>query len=600
MTLTSEQRVVVEQPAGALTLVTAGAGAGKTYTLVSRLERLMEELNAGEILALTFSRSAVRELRERLLDQGGSVRHVHAQTFDSWALDLLTNVEADGDWYRRSFEGRIAAAQRAIERGLADDLFEDLRHVVVDEVQDLVGSRRDLVETLLERFDCGFTVVGDPAQSIYGFTVPKADERAGETNRFFDWLRVTFGEELTELSLSGNFRGQSQEARSALDFGPRLRANAEVGAAPGEPLYVELRDSLRSCLNLGRLDGFTADVLGDYNGTTAVLCRTNGQALIVSEALRRFGVPHRLRRSAQDRMTPAWVADLFHGTDGWSLSRERFDRVSIPDGYDRDKVWRCLQRTCDTRGRILDLSRLRTAIAAGRMPDELTDEPSCDLVISSFHRAKGLEFDRVVVVDPGPLDPARDAVDPSEEARLLYVAMTRPRHELEWLDALNTGGIRIDRGTGRWARYGYRHWVRSGLEVTGSDVHPGLPAGQEYLRDRVAAGDEVVLLRADGESATDEESPSYTVSHDGREIGVMSQGFRSDLHRLLRTSRSFRPRNWPKAVTGLHVDDLETVAGTEAAGSRAGLGPHGIWLAPRLMGLGTFVWDGKGQIYDPA
>jgi hypothetical protein len=601
MTLTPEQRVVVEQPAGALTLVTAGAGAGKTHMLVSRLERLMtEELNAGEILTLTFSRSAVRELRDRLLDQGGSARYVRAQTFDSWALDLLTNVEADADWYRRSFESRITAAQSAIERGLADDLFEDLRHVVVDEVQDLVGSRRELVETLLERFDCGFTVVGDPAQSIYGFTVPNADERAGETNRFFDWLRVTFGEELTELSLSGNFRGQSQEARSALDFGPRLRANAEAGAGTGEPLYPELRDSLRSLLNLGRLDAFTADVLGGYDGTTAVLCRTNGQALIVSEALRRFGVPHRLRRSAQDRMTPAWVAELFHSTDGWSLSRERFDQVAIPEGHDRDKVWRCLQRTCEARGRILDLSRLRTAMTAGRMPDELTGEPSSDLVISSFHRAKGLEFDRVVVVDPGPLDPVRDAADPSGEARLLYVAMTRPRHELEWLDALNTVGIRLDRGTGRWARYGFKRWVRRGLEVTGSDLHPVLPTDQDYLRDRVAAGDQVVLLLADDEPAAEEESPSYTVSHDGREIGVMSQGFRSDLYRLLRTSRSFRPRNWPRAVTGLHVDDLETVAGTEAAGLRAGLGPHGIWLAPRLTGLGTFVWDEKGQIYDPA
>jgi len=68
--------------------------------------------------------------------------------------------------------------------------------VVIDEVQDLVGARRELVEALVDRFECGFTIVGDPAQSIYGFTVKDRTARAGETNRFFEWLRNTFGEEL--------------------------------------------------------------------------------------------------------------------------------------------------------------------------------------------------------------------------------------------------------------------------------------------------------------------------------------------------------------------------------------------------------------------
>lgn len=71
--LTTEQTTVVEQPADSLVLVTAGAGAGKTYTLVRRLDHLLQDegLSAGEVLVLTFSRAAVRELRERILSQGG-------------------------------------------------------------------------------------------------------------------------------------------------------------------------------------------------------------------------------------------------------------------------------------------------------------------------------------------------------------------------------------------------------------------------------------------------------------------------------------------------------------------------------------------------
>ncbi len=60
--LTDEQRAVVEQPWSARVLVTAGAGAGKTHTLVRRLDALCghedpeEALEAAEILVLTFSR----------------------------------------------------------------------------------------------------------------------------------------------------------------------------------------------------------------------------------------------------------------------------------------------------------------------------------------------------------------------------------------------------------------------------------------------------------------------------------------------------------------------------------------------------------------
>ena len=126
--LTDEQRAVVELPADAMALVTAPAGAGKTYTLVRRLDRLVaeEDLSAGEILVLTFSRAAVRELRERLLRHGDAARHVRVQTFDSWALDMLTKVDEQGGWYERSFDDRIKGALDALEKGLADDLYEDL------------------------------------------------------------------------------------------------------------------------------------------------------------------------------------------------------------------------------------------------------------------------------------------------------------------------------------------------------------------------------------------------------------------------------------------------------------------------------------------
>ncbi|MFJ2030752.1 UvrD-helicase domain-containing protein [Streptosporangium sp. NPDC087985] len=613
--LTAEQEAVVRQPADALLLVTAGAGSGKTHTLVRRLDVLVaqEELGAGEILVLSFSRAAVRELRTRLARHGEAARHVRAQTFDSWALDVLVQVAADEEWRSRSFEDRIVGATDAIADGRADHLYEELRNVVIDEVQDLVGSRRELVETLLERYDCGFTVVGDPAQAIYGFQVEDPEERAGETNRFFDWLRITFGDDLLELRLTENFRARTEESRTALPIGPVLRAGAEARDAPhlGPKTFNELRTALLGTLNIGELDDeFVLAALRDPVGSTAILSRTNGQALLVSGQLHAGQVPHRLQRAAQDRAVPSWVATLFRSSIGSVLTRDRFDEL-IPDlrlspGDDPDALWGLLLRSTTRRGNrhSIDLVDLRSALAAGRLPDEITAQPSSPLVVSSFHRAKGLEFDRVIVVDPGPLLDGRES-DPDEEARMLYVAMTRPRDELMWLNTPDTRLVRKGRAA-RWGRYGWQRWQRMGLEFLGEDVHRDEPAGasvlsgnpveiQDYLRTEISVGDDLVLERLYEVSLEEGQSPPYLVRHADRPIGTTSRSFHRDLHGFLRLSRDYVPRNYPRVITGVHLDTVETVAGSEAAGSVAGLGAHGVWLVPRLTGLSWFGYDAKDE-----
>src|SRR5690606_34740765 len=143
----------------------------------------------------------------------------------------------------------------------------------------------------------------------------------------------------------------------------------------------------------------------------------------------------------------------------------------------------------------------------------LVAQPPARLVVSSFHRAKGLEFDRVLVVDPGPLrekspeDKSKKVDrDPAEEARLLYVAMTRARHELYLVPAVDMRKIRIHDATDRWGRYFFQRWRRDGLELRGGDVATEYPAGsvdfeadaaamQHYLATAVRPGDAVELTR---------------------------------------------------------------------------------------------------------
>ncbi|WP_079148873.1 UvrD-helicase domain-containing protein [Streptomyces agglomeratus] len=614
--LTPEQRAVVEQPWDARLLVTAGAGAGKTHTLVRRLDALMadeeEGLEAGEILVLSFSRAAVRELGERIAAHAEQARRVRTQTFDSWAYALLTSAYPDEPWSRYSFDERIREATGAIVRGAVESSeIGAPAHVMIDEVQDLVGDRRDMVETLLDHFQysCGFTVVGDGAQAIFGFQVSDPDARAAETNYFFDWLRNSYADDLVELHLPSNFRAKTEEARTALSLGPtlqRLSADTAGSDTAGEAVHRELRERLLRCPGFGDLDDpFTVGSLRDFTGSCAILCRDNRQALALSESLFRQGVHHRMQRSLQDRPVPAWVAEVLRRTGSSTLNEDRFHEilsgVGLPPSTDPTRLWRSLRGAARAPRGMLDVAAVRRLVAEGRFPDELTVVESSPLVVSTVHRAKGLEFDRVIVVEPPTVSELRKQhthVDPAAEARALYVAMTRPREDLFRIPAPRTAQIRRDRTINRWYVGGWESYVRDGIEAIGQDISREHPPGtdgfeqeasslQDYLISSVHPGDELTLRLQHEMPLAADQSPPYTVFHDARPVGVVSEGFRQALYASLKISKSWDIR-WPVEVAGFRVDTLESVAGSKASSARAGLGDHGVWVVARMSGLGRY------------
>lgn len=616
--LSEEQQAVVDQPWDTRLLVTAGAGAGKTHTLVRRLDALTgqeeDALEAREILVLSFSRAAVRELRERIARQARSARRVRVQTFDSWAFAVLRAEQPDRDWSALRFDERIREATEAVLRGAIEESEQGPpSHVVIDEVQDLVGDRRDMVETLLDRFQdsCGFTVVGDGAQAIYGFQVEDEDARAAETNYFFDWLRASYPDDLVELHLSDNFRTRTDEARTALALGPvlrRLPSESDLSDAAGEEAHRQLVDLLRSCPSFGPLDDpFTLGSLRSFPGTCAILCRDNRQSLVLSDTLHALGVAHRTRRSLQEYPVPPWVADLLRRVGSTTLSEERFQELledsPVAPAGDRESTWRSLRSVARAPRGALDVRALRRAVAEGRFPDDLAAVETARLVVSTVHRAKGSEFDRVLVVEPPSLAELRkqhERIDPAAEARALYVAMTRPRDDLFRLAAPETALVRKDRRTDRWYLGGWKSYVRKGIAASGGDVcrlHPPGTDGftedagavQDHLLSSVRTGDAVTLRPQHGLPLAPDQSPPYTVFHDDRPVAVVSERFREDLHGNLKINNTWDVK-WPAEIVGFHVDCLESVAGSSASGARAGLGDQGMWTVPRLTGLGRYRW----------
>jgi DNA helicase-2/ATP-dependent DNA helicase PcrA len=102
--LNPQQREAVEHGDGPL-LILAGAGSGKTKTVTTRVAHLINKagVKPGEILAVTFTNKAAREMRERIeILLGKSTKGMWIATFHSMCARILReHIDLMG--YKRNF-----------------------------------------------------------------------------------------------------------------------------------------------------------------------------------------------------------------------------------------------------------------------------------------------------------------------------------------------------------------------------------------------------------------------------------------------------------------------------------------------------------------
>lgn len=120
--LNKEQQEAVKTTEGPL-LIMAGAGSGKTRVLTHRIAYLMVEkaVNPYNILAITFTNKAAREMKERVGQlMGGAAEEVWISTFHSMCVRILRR-DIDRIGFNRNFTILDTTDQQSVIKGILKD-----------------------------------------------------------------------------------------------------------------------------------------------------------------------------------------------------------------------------------------------------------------------------------------------------------------------------------------------------------------------------------------------------------------------------------------------------------------------------------------------
>lgn len=146
--LNEEQIKAVKHNKGPL-LILAGAGSGKTRVLTHRIAHLIsvEGVNPWNIIALTFTNKAAREMRERIDDiVGYGSENIWVSTFHSTCVRILRRfIESIG--YERNFTIYDTDDQKSLMKDIIKHFGFDTKSINEKKILSVISSNKDSLIT---------------------------------------------------------------------------------------------------------------------------------------------------------------------------------------------------------------------------------------------------------------------------------------------------------------------------------------------------------------------------------------------------------------------------------------------------------------------
>ena len=464
----TQRRIVADDREQTNVLVLAGPGSGKTRVLVHRIAYLIrvKRENPRGILALAFNRHAAVEIRRRLADLiGNDSRGVMVLTCHALAMRLVgtsftgrANRLRDGDFDDVLQQVVSLLHGEGLPPDQADEsrarLLAGFRWILVDEYQDINPARYELISALAGRTlsdeddKLSLFAVGDDDQNIYAFD--------GASSVFIHRFEEDYRAKPTFLI--DNYRSSRhivaaanaviEPARQRMKVGhpigvDRNRANDLPGGvwvaldpvARGRAQLLPAGDSAitqaqTAVAELKRLSSLSQD----WNWSAcAVVAREWRYLDPVRSLCEAEGIPVQM---ANEDFSGFWHLRETRAFVHWL--RERDSRlVKSADlnnwvvGQPSNPWAELLQEAVsdyaiETGGSEVPVDHFVEWLAEWGREARRRQR---GLLLLTAHRAKGLEFDHVVVLDGG-WNRVGQGEDEDAPRRLYYVAMTRARQTL--------------------------------------------------------------------------------------------------------------------------------------------------------------------------
>lgn len=335
----------------------------------------------------------------------------------------------------------------------------------------------------------------------------------------------------------------------------------------------------------------------------------------ISAWLQNADVPHALHRELGSPTLGDWIARVFCDYENESVDENAFvaKHLSLFPQVDDETAhlrWMALVSTQrdETRNRYEVADLLKELLRNAREPMlyESGFDSKYAVTVSSIHRAKGKEFDSVIVIDDVIETMANPDTDDLLEHKVCYVALTRPRKKIERaaiskMDKQIYTTKNADNSKRCAKAGGFKRYI-SHFEV-GSDTDLDLRSFasdgelQQHIRKSLYPGTRLKMIKCP--KGTNPYVSYRVVLEDNEKIvlGYTSQSFAQELEKAIQhiknISGSVYYEVYPHAFCDVYIHKITTCISGIAPipeGART-FGDIGIWSGITITGFAAVDKD---------